>query len=118
MQGFLYEEPSIWLFLLVTVFMGGWAAWMTARGIAKGWRPYWQAVLALVLLGLAIRFIHHALFGGVLLSLHYYVVDTLVALAVGSVGFRYTRTRQMTTQYRWLYERTGPLTWKERPGAA
>ena len=29
MQGILYEEPSIWLFLLITVIMGGWAAWMT-----------------------------------------------------------------------------------------
>jgi hypothetical protein len=21
----------------------------------------------------------------------------------------------MTSQYRWLYERTGPLTWREKP---
>ena len=24
------------------------------------------------------------------------------------------RARQMTTQYHWLYERAGPLTWRER----
>lgn len=118
MQGVLYEEPLVWLFLLVTVLMGGWGAWMTARGIAKGWRPYWQVVLALLVLGGAVRFFHHALFGGTLLSLHYYLVDTLVVLIVGSVGYRYTRARQMTTQYRWLYERTGPLSWRGRPGAA
>jgi len=31
MQGILYEEPTIWLFLLVTVVMGGWLAWMAGR---------------------------------------------------------------------------------------
>ncbi|ACL56732.1 DUF6867 family protein [Methylobacterium nodulans] len=115
MQGILYEESTVWLFLLVTVVMGGWAAWMTARGIALGWRPYWQVVLALGLLGLAVRFIHFALFEGTMLSPHYYLVDTLVLLLIGSVGYRATRARQMTTQYRWLYERTGPLTWREKP---
>jgi hypothetical protein len=117
MQGVLYEEPSAWLFLLVSVLMGGWAAWMTARGIARTWRPYWACVLALLVLGLAVRFIHFALFEGTLLSLHYYVVDALVVLAIGSLGYRYTRTRQMTTQYRWLYERTGPFSWREKSAA-
>ena len=31
MQGVLYEESSEWLFIMVTVVMGGWAAWMTGR---------------------------------------------------------------------------------------
>ena len=34
MQGVLYEEPSIWLFMLVTIILGGWTAWMTGRAIA------------------------------------------------------------------------------------
>ena len=34
MQGILYEEPSVWLFLLVTLVMGGGAAWMTGRAMA------------------------------------------------------------------------------------
>ncbi len=38
LQGILYEEESAWLFLLVTVVMGGWAGWMAARAIARGWR--------------------------------------------------------------------------------
>ncbi|GJD50973.1 hypothetical protein OPKNFCMD_3724 [Methylobacterium crusticola] len=117
MQGILYEESTVWLFLFVTVVMGGWGAWMIARGIALGWRPYWQVVVALLLLGVAVRFIHHALFEGTFVSPHYYVVDTIVLLAVGSLGYRTTRARQMTTQYRWLYERTGPLTWRTRGGA-
>jgi hypothetical protein len=113
-EALLYEEGSVWLFLLVTVAMGGWAGWMSARSIAKGWRPYWHCVPALLLVAAAVRFIHYALFGGTLLSAHYYLVDAVVVLLIGSVGFRAVRTRQMTTQYRWLYERTSPLTWSER----
>ncbi|AEW14479.1 hypothetical protein C981_01640 [Brucella abortus 78/32] len=26
MQGILYEEPSFWLFFLITCLLGGWAA--------------------------------------------------------------------------------------------
>lgn len=114
MQGILYEEPSFWLFGLVTVLMGGWAAWMTGRAMALTWRPYWQLVVYLSILAAAVRFIHYALFGGTLLTLHYYLVDAAVLFLIGSLGFRYRRARQMTTQYRWLYERTGPFSWRER----
>lgn len=114
MQGIVYEEPSAWLFLLVTVVMGGWAAWMTARSIALTWRTVWQCVAALLVVAGAVRFIHYALFEGTLLSLRYYLVDAAVILLIGLLGYRFTRTRQMTTQYRWLYERTGPFGWRER----
>jgi hypothetical protein len=119
MQGILYEEPSFWLFVLVTCLMGGWAAWMTGRAIAITWRPVWQCIAAMAVLGAVVRFFHYALFQGTLLTLHYYLVDAAVVLGIGLIGYRYTRTRQMTSQYRWLYERTGPLTWRERaPGEA
>ena len=117
MQGILYEEPSLWLFLLITVIMGGWAAWMTGRAMALTWRPFGQLVAYLLILAGAVRFFHFALFEGTLLSLHYYLVDAVVILIIGSLGFRYNRARQMTTQYRWLYERTGPFSWRERAGA-
>ena len=114
MQGILYEEPSAWLFLLVTVVMGGWAAWMTGKAIAKGWNPVWRALAAFVPLAAVVRFFHFALFDGTLLSLHYYLVDLCVVAAIGAIGFQATRARQMTTQYRWLYEPSGPLSWRER----
>ena len=117
MQGILYEEPSFWLFALITVVMGGWAAWMTGRACALTWRPVAQTVLYLLLLTAAVRFIHFALFHGTLLSLHYYLVDAVVVVGIGLLGYRYTRARQMTTQYRWLYERTGPFSWREKPAA-
>jgi hypothetical protein len=114
MQGFLYEEPSIWLFLFVTVILGGSAAWMTGRAIAITWRPFGQLLLYLLILAAAVRFIHFALFGGTLVSVHYYAIDAIVVLIIGVLGFQYNRARQMTTQYRWLYERTGPFGWKEK----
>lgn len=117
MQGILYEEPSAWLFLLVTVVLGGWAAWMTGRAIALAWRPLWQVLLWSLPLALAVRFIHFALFQGTLLSLQFYLVDLVVVAAVAALGYRYVRTRQMTRQYSWLYERTGPLSWREKAQA-
>ncbi len=114
LQGILHEEGSAWLFLLVTLVMGGWAGWMAARAIARGWRPFWQCALALLAVAAAGRFIHFALFDGTLLSAQYYAVDAIVVMIVGTAGFRVTRTRQMTSQYRWLYEKTSPLTWRPR----
>ncbi|WP_112664518.1 DUF6867 family protein [Microvirga flavescens] len=114
MQGILYEEQSIWLFLFITVILGGSAAWMTGRAIALTWRPRWQSIVYLLILGAAVRFIHFALFQGTLLSPHYYAVDTIVLIIIGSLSFQQTRARQMTTQYRWLYERAGPFSWREK----
>jgi hypothetical protein len=117
MQGIIYEESSIWLFLLVTVIMGGWAAWMTGKAVASNWRPPATLAVYLLLLGAAVRFIHFALFHGTLISPRYYFFDTLVLFVIGFLGWRHTRAGQMTTQYRWLYERSGPLGWKRRTSA-
>jgi hypothetical protein len=114
MQGILYEEPSAWQFIFVTCLLGGWAAWMTGRACARTWRPYVSVVVYLLVLGIAVRFIHHALFDGSMLAARYYIVDTIILLILGSLGYRYTRTRQMTTQYHWLYEKASPLSWKPR----
>ena len=114
MQGILYEENSVWTFLLVTCCLGGWVAWMTGRALAMAWRPAWQVLLWSVPLALVIRFIHFALFGGTLLNAPFYFVDLAVATAVAAAGFRFVRARQMTRQYRWLYLRTGPFTWRKR----
>jgi phosphoglycerol transferase MdoB-like AlkP superfamily enzyme len=118
MQGILYEEPSAWLFLLVTMVMGGWLAWMTGRAIALTWKPQYQLVIYVLVLGLVVRFIHFALFHATLLTLHFYIVDTVILMAFAFAGWRYNRARQMTTQYRWLFERSGPFGWKPREGAA
>ncbi len=114
MQGILYEEPSIWEFFFITFLLGGWAAWMTGRACAQTWRPVPVLVVYLLLLGIAVRFIHHALFNGTMFTVQFYVVDTIILLVIGIVGFRYTRTNQMVTQYNWLYERASILSWKAK----
>jgi hypothetical protein len=110
-------EVSLADFLLVTVFLGGGAAWLTGRAVALTWRSWWQLFLYAVLLGLAVRFIHFALFGGTLLSVRFYLVDLAILLALGSIGYRLTRTSQMVGQYSWLYSRSGPLSWRHREQA-
>ena len=82
MRGLLYEENSFWVFMLLTVSLGGAAALMTGRAIAAAWRPWWHVIPLMLLLGAAVRFLHFALFGGTLLSLTYYVADTAVCLVV------------------------------------
>jgi len=109
----LYEHNFL-QFLILTCILGGGAAWLAGRAVARSWSNPWQLVPYMALLGAAIRFLHYGLLGGTLLSAHYYLVDTAVLLAAALIGFRLKRARQMTTQYRWLYERSGPFGWRER----
>jgi EamA domain-containing membrane protein RarD len=110
----LFVEDSIWVFLFLTVILAGAAAFQAGRAMASKWRPVWLTIVYMVLLGLAVRFFHFALFEGDLLSLHYFITDTLVLIAAAMLGYRLTRVKQMTTQYPWLYERSGPFSWRER----
>ncbi|BCH21860.1 DUF6867 family protein [Mesorhizobium sp. L-8-3] len=114
MQGILYEEASFWQFVFVTCILGGGAAWMTGRACAQTWRPYRALVVYLLVLGIAVRFIHHALFEGTMFTAQFYIVDTIVLLVIGTLGYRFTRTNQMVTQYHWLYERASLLSWKTK----
>jgi hypothetical protein len=113
--GLLYEEDSLGVFLLVTVVLGGGAAALAGRAVALTWRPWWQVVVYMLMLGAAVRFIHFALFQGTLLSIHYYAVDTLVCLAFGFAGFQAARARRMVAQYPWINEPDGPLRWRRKP---
>lgn len=113
-MGELYAKETFLQVVFVTGLIGGGAAWATGRALAETWRPFWQAVGYMLLLGAAVHFFHFALFGGELFSLVSYLADTLYLVAVCGLAWRITRARRMVSQYRWLYERTGPLTWRER----
>jgi len=112
---FLYEEDSFGVFVLVTVILGGGAAALSGRAIAATWRPWGQVVAYSFILGAAVRFFHFALFGGTLLSAHYYLVDCAVCLVFGLLGFRAARAAQMVTQYRWINVPDGLLRWRKKP---
>ena len=111
----LYEDESLGIFVLITVVLGGGAAVLAGRAIAATWRPWWQVVVYMLILGAAVRFIHFALFGGTLLTLHYYAVDSVVCLIAGLLGFRAARVAQMVRQYRWINVADGPLRWRRKP---
>jgi hypothetical protein len=110
----IYEEDSFGVFLLVTVILGGGAAFLAGRAIAETWRPWWQVVVYSFILGATVRFFHFSLFGGTLLSAQYYAVDTAVCMGLGFLGFRAARVRQMVTQYGWINETAGRLRWRRK----
>ena len=116
-MGIIWENSFV-TFLFVTVIIGGGAGYLSGRSLASNWRPISHVIFFMMLLAFAVRFFHFALFEGTLLSLHYYVVDALVLIGISLLGYRLTRVRQMVTQYRWLYERAGPFSWREKKGAA
>jgi hypothetical protein len=93
-----------WIFLLVTVILGGATAYVTGKSIAETWRPMWQVFFYAFVTALAVRFIHFALFEEVLLSLRNYSVDCAVLCIASIAGYLITRRRQMATQYNVLRE--------------
>jgi hypothetical protein len=116
-MGELYALETWPEILLVTGILGGGAAWLAGRAIAGTWRPAWHMVGYMALLGAAIRFVHFALFDAELLSPLSYLADTLYVVLLGLLAWRVTRAGQMARQYPWLYERTGPFSWRERPAS-
>jgi uncharacterized protein DUF6867 len=114
MTGFIYEGDAFGVFVLVTLILGGGAAWLTGRAAAQTWRPVWQVLVYCFMLGAAVRFIHFSLFGGTLLSLYYYAVDTAVCILFALAGFRAARAGQMVRQYGWINKSLGPFRWRRK----
>lgn len=116
MPDWLYEcgPRGLWIFVLLTVLLGGAAAWATGRAIATTWRPVWQVPVYGLLLTLAVRFLHFALFEEPLLAPGNAIVSGVVLLTAAALGYRLARAGAMITQYGWLYEQAGALGWKPR----
>ena len=89
MPDWLYDTGNGWVFLLVTVIIGGSAAFLSGRAIAQTWRPYWHIPLYMVPIAASVRFFHYALFHEPMLSLQNYIVDFAVVLAAASLGYRH-----------------------------
>jgi hypothetical protein len=104
MPEWLYDAgpDGHWYFLLVTVIMGGLAAYATGSAIAATWRPRWQLLVYGVLVAAAVRFIHFAMFEEPFLAPRSFLVDLVVLIVAAVAGFGITRRRQMREQYDWL----------------
>lgn len=102
------------VFIGVTFVLSGFAAYMTGQALAATWRPVRQVFFYGLLLGLADRFLTWALFQGELLLLTGYLIDTAVIVGIALLAYRMTLAHRMTAQYPWIYERSGPFTWREK----
>ena len=111
---FFYEggDNVLWIFLLLTVTIGGTAAYASGKAIAQTWRPFRQVPLYSLLLAAGVRFCHFPCSRSPSLSPGSYAIDFLVALLFAALGFRLVRARQMATQYGWLFRRSGVLGWR------
>ena len=105
-------EFAIWFG--ITIVIMGFAVFMTGHALANTWRPRWQLVVYCILLGFADRFLIWALFRGEAWLVSGYLVDTAYLLGLGLLSYRLTEARKMVTQYPWLYERTGLLSWRTK----
>jgi hypothetical protein len=112
MPDWLYDTGKPGVFLLVTVLLGGAAAFMTGRAIAQTWRPYWHIPLYALPLASTVRFFHYALFAEPFMSPRNFLVDFAVVLVTASLGYRLYRAKQMVRQYGWLFQRRGPFAWR------
>jgi hypothetical protein len=83
---------SVLGFLGLTLALFAGASWMMGQALALTWRAAWQIVPYAAMLAATDRFLAFALFS----------------------GFRATRAGQMVAQYPWLFERTGPFSWRAR----
>ncbi len=104
MPTWLYDAGpnGLYVFLVVTLVMGGTAAFVSGRVVAASWQPYWLVPLYMAMLAAAVRFIHFAIFEEVLLAPQNYLVDLVALIAIATTGFHLMRARQMAEQYGWL----------------
>jgi hypothetical protein len=101
-------------FVLLTLLVGGGAAWRTGQAVAQSWQPFWPVAAYTALIAVAVRFLHYALFGGLLLSLPSYLIDFAILIVLALLAYRMRRTRHMTEQYSWMFERVSPFLWRDR----
>lgn len=93
--------PNVISFLILTIVLGGAAAFMTGRALAGGWKAPVGILLYAVLLAGAVRFLHAALANeptGIANAASAY----LLMAAFAGAGFALRRRAQMARQYPWL----------------
>ena len=112
MEALLGTTPAV--FFTVTVVVMGFAAFMTGQALAATWKPMWQPAFYCLLQGVGTRFLIFSLYDGELLSLSGYLIDIAVLMVISLFAYRLTQARKMTSQYPWIYERVGLLSWREK----
>ena len=101
-------------FVIITLVMFGFCAFMTGQALAKGWHAAWKLLPYGALLACGDRFIGYALGGGDLASISGFLISWLVLTVISFAAFRFTQARKMVSQYPWMYEPAGPFGWKAK----
>ena len=112
---FAQLDKSFWVYMLLTVSLGGAAARVSGSVIAATWRPRWQIFGVALLLACAVRFLHYALFEEPFLSPRLFLLDYGVLLLFAASGYQLTRAYRMVAQYPWAYEPAGLFSWRAKP---
>jgi len=112
-----------WIQISISAFavFGGFAL-MSGQAIARTWRPWTQCIGYGLLLCLGARLVEFVLFVGRAQTLDAYIIDnigftllnTAYLIGVCMLAHRLTLSRMMVTQYPWLYERAGLLSWRAK----
>lgn len=106
----LLWEVTFFEFVLVTLIIGGGMGYMIGRSTAITWSGWGLMAFYVLLLTIAVRFIHFSLFDGTFflpfdtasIAFHYALVDYVVLFLLAGVGRWRTRSSQMARQYRFL----------------
>jgi hypothetical protein len=97
------DEPNgLASFLLLSLALAGAGAYATGRALAKVWQPFWLALIYVILLVAAERFLHFALFHEPLWAPWLCVVDYGLGLSIAAFAYYRTRARQMAQHYGFL----------------
>ena len=126
MNGLLWVDSAAapWSFILVTLLLGGLAAFTAGRALAQTWRPFPLVFVSAALLACAAGFLHYALFGEAAISiariaavfaqsgaapasrfidlafaLRHYAVIFITLSAFAACSFQWARARSMSRQY-------------------
>lgn len=111
MSGLIWPDVATgWYSFLLLILLGAAAAYSSGSAFAQTWSSRALIIPATLALSLFVQFLHFALYEEDLLSLHYWLVNWIVLLAVGALGYSVMRSRQMSTQYSWAFQSRG-ITW-------
>lgn len=108
-------SKSVAVFVILGLVFGL-CSWLAGQAAARGWRPMWVALSYAVLIALADRFLLFALRDAALLDAAGFAIALAMFLTITALGFRWNQADMMVSQYPWLYERAGPLSWRPVPG--